>query len=87
MEIDDSKNIIFLPVSSDKIEYAHFEHYRKGEKEWLRIYDSTDPRFEGKYLLHLKLESSSKNGKNSRYSLELESEEVYIYALKITASL
>lgn len=87
MEIDDSKDIVFLPVSSGKTEYGYFEHYRKDEKEWLRIYDSTDPRFDGEYLVHLKLKSSSNNGKNSRHSLELESEDVYIYAIKMTASL
>ena len=87
MEIDDSKDIIFLPTNSDKTEYGYFKHYLKDEREWLRIYDSTDPRFNGEYLVHLKLESSSNKGKNSRHSLELESEDVYIYAIKMTSSL
>lgn len=87
MEIDNSKDMIFLPVKSDKTEYGYFEYYQKDEKEWLRIYDSTDPRFNGNYLVHLKLESSSNKGKNSRHSLELESEDIYIYAIKMTASL
>lgn len=87
MEIDNAKDIIYLPTKSDETKYGYFKHFIKDDKEWLKIYDSTDPRFNGEYLVHLKLESSSNKGKNSRHSLELESKEVYIYAIKMTASL
>jgi hypothetical protein len=87
MTIDDSKKIIFLPVDSERTEYGYFNHFRKSDKDWLRIYGSTDRRFDGLYLIHLQLEYSRNNGKTLGHSLVLESEKVYIYAMKYTASI
>ena len=86
MEIDNSNNVIFLPVNSDKTEYGYFEHYRKDGREWLKIYDSTDPRFNGKYLIHLKKGELINKGRNQRYTIELESKNVYIYGEKTVVS-
>lgn len=82
MDIDDASKSILLPLNSKKKQYGYFTYFKKDDREWLEVTNSTDKRFDGVYLIHLEKEESFNKGKNQRYSLILESKYIYIYATK-----
>ncbi len=86
MTIKQSEGMIFLPSDSGKSDFGRIEPFRKDDKDWIKIYNATDERFNGNYLIHLKEEKSFNNGKSKRYSIVLESKNIYIYGEKTVVS-
>jgi hypothetical protein len=82
MRIDKGAKIIQLPTSSNKIETGRISTFTEEGSDFLKIYDSTDKRFNGIYKVKIEKLSSESNGKIEEFSLTLESDDVYIYAFK-----
>ena len=87
MAIDKSTGIIFLPIDSNEDrKIGHIRAYRKGDDEYLEIFNADDSRFNEIYLIHLESVDQEASQKQKQYRLILESKNMYIYAEKIVTS-
>ena len=84
MIINASQNTIFFPLKSGNY-YGRYEVFERDGREFLRIYDSTDSRFDDIYSISIIEIYSSNKGKNKGYRLELKSDDWLIVAEKSVA--
>jgi len=82
MSIFRAENVIVLPSNISQNEYGKFNTFSEGSKEYLKVYNATDERFNGVYKIKVKKISSKSNGKIEKFSVLLESDKIYIYGLK-----
>lgn len=86
MIINSSQNTIFFPLKSGN-DYGRYKVFARNGSEFLRIYDSTDPRFDDTYLISITEIYSRNKGKNKGYRLELKSDDWLIVAEKSVADI
>jgi hypothetical protein len=82
MTIDRTQKFITLPVKSEEKEFGDFATYYENGNYFLKIYNATDPRFNGIYLITIIDLNPESEGISKKYEIELESQDLYILGRK-----
>ena len=81
LTIGTNKSIIIDLHQGDK-SYGDFKHYFDNEVEVVKIFNMKDQRFNGTYQLSIELSVGTKTSNYKEFEMILESDSIYIRAIK-----